>query len=213
METLGLSDGELNGLLKRGWHSEVFIPLVSGDEVLGYIDVYAAETRDWTTIADLVGGVGQLVAGALEKAELLHRLENGNRELRALADNSLEFGSTLDMDRVLISIARRMRATVDATACDIYSVEGDVLRALLAVNDEDVLDPDVARNGASARRVPPEQPRASQPAAGRREGPGDGRAGQRAGAPDVVGLRASLGSDHPVDPRRSGGRDRGRVRP
>ncbi len=95
LETLGLSDEELSALLKRGWHSEVFIPLVSGDEVLGYIDLYAAETRDWTKVADLVGGVRQLVAGALEKSELLHRLENGNRELRALADNSLEFGSSL----------------------------------------------------------------------------------------------------------------------
>jgi len=125
---------------ERGWRSEMVIPLLVGDAVLGFVDVHDSKARDWREVADFAGGVGQLVAGALDKAELLDRLENGNRELRTLADNSLEFGSTLDMDRVLISIARRMRATVDATACDIYSVEGDVLRALLAVNEADVLD-------------------------------------------------------------------------
>ena len=116
-----------------------YTPLADGS-VLGFVDVHDSKTRDWREVADFVEGVGQLVAGALEKAELLDRLGRSNRELRTLADNSLEFGSTLDMDRVLASIARRMRATVDAMACDIYSVEGDVLRALLAVNKEDVLD-------------------------------------------------------------------------
>ena len=131
---------EAEGSADRGWRSEMVIPLLAGETVLGFVDVHDSKARDWREVADFAGGVGQLVAGALEKAELLHRLENGNRELRALADNSLEFGSTLDMDRVLISIARRMRATVAAGTCDIYSVEGDVLRALLAVNEEDVLD-------------------------------------------------------------------------
>ena len=140
LEALGLPDAELRVLLERGWRSQVFIPLASGDELLGYVDLYAAEVRDWTEAADFLGGVGQLIAGALEKAGLLGRLESGNRELRTLAENSLEFGSTLDMDRVLISIARRMRSAVGASACDIYAVEGDSMRALLAIDDADTLD-------------------------------------------------------------------------
>ena len=141
VETAHVSGREAAEFTDWGWRSEIVFPLLAGDTVLGFVDVHDSKTRDWREVADFVEGVGQLVAGALEKAELLDRLERSNRELRTLAENSLEFGSTLDMDRVLISIARRMRATVDATACDIYAVEGDVLRALLAVNREDVLDP------------------------------------------------------------------------
>ena len=140
VETAHVSGQEAAEFTDWGWRSEIVIPLLAGDTMLGLVDVHDSKARDWKEVADFVEGVGQLVAGALEKAELLDRLESSNRELRTLADNSLEFGSTLDMDRVLISIARRMRAMVGAAECDIYSVEGDVLRALLAVNEKDVLD-------------------------------------------------------------------------
>ena len=43
--------------------------------------------------------VGQLLAGALEKALLLGRLEDGNRELRQLVDAGLEFGAQLALRR------------------------------------------------------------------------------------------------------------------
>jgi len=140
VETVHVSGPEAAEFTERGWRSEIVIPLLAGDTVLGLVDVHDSRSRDWREVADFVEGVGQLVAGALERAELLDRLERGNRELRTLADNSLEFGSTLDMDRVLISIARRMRGAVGAIECDIYSVDGDVLLALLAVNDKDELD-------------------------------------------------------------------------
>jgi len=140
VETAHVSGQEAAEFTDWGWRSEIVFPLLAGDTALGIVDIHDSKTRDWREVADFVEGVGQLVAGALERAELLDRLERGNRELRTLADNSLEFGSTLDMDRVLISIARRMRGAVGAIECDIYSVDGDVLLALLAVNDKDELD-------------------------------------------------------------------------
>ena len=48
------------------------------------------------------------------KADLLERLEEGNRELRSLVDAGLEFGATLEVDEVLRTAATRILAVSEA---------------------------------------------------------------------------------------------------
>ncbi len=63
--------------------------------------------------------------------------------LRTLVDASLEFGRTLDLDEVLVSIARRLRAVADAATCDIYAWEEGGSRCLVSVVG-DVVDESMA---------------------------------------------------------------------
>ena len=60
-------------------------------------------------------------------------------DLRTLVDAGLEFGRTLDLDEVLVSIARRLRAVAGAATCDIYAWEKGGSRGLVSV-DGDVVD-------------------------------------------------------------------------
>ena len=77
--------------------------------------------------------VGQLLAGALGKARLLERLEESNNELRELVDSGLEFGSSLELDEVLYSVAGRMRGLADAEECEITGLEGSDLVVRICV--------------------------------------------------------------------------------
>ncbi len=74
-----------------------------------------------------------MVAGAFENASLLERLSATNRELETLVHSGLEFGSTLDLDQVLVSVASRIYAEAGVTCCDIAIIEDDTLRGLVSV--------------------------------------------------------------------------------
>ena len=64
-------------------------------------------------------------AAALEKAGLIERLESGNRDLRLLVDSGLEFGSSLDVDAVIVKVAERILTVSQAEMCDVYGVVGE----------------------------------------------------------------------------------------
>jgi len=70
---------------------------------------------------------------------LVERLADSNRELRLLADSSLEFGASLDVDKALRSLASRMCLAAEAACCDIYALEGDRLLGLVS-SEEGQLD-------------------------------------------------------------------------
>ena len=57
-------------------------------------------------------------------------------ELRTLVDASLEFGRTLDLDEVIVSVACRLRTVADAATCDIYANEEDGARILVSVDGD-----------------------------------------------------------------------------
>jgi diguanylate cyclase (GGDEF)-like protein len=144
VEVSQLTAKERDALLAQGLHSELCIPLVVKDSAVGLIDLFGAHPRDWQECIEFAAGVGQLVAGAMENADLLGRLEGRNRDLRTLVEGGLEFGSTLDVERVLLSIARRMRAATRATACDISALDGESLHALVGIDSRDAVDPGFA---------------------------------------------------------------------
>ncbi len=144
VEVSELTAEEREVLLAQGLHSELCIPLVVKGATVGFIDLFGTRPRDWQECIEFAAGVGQLVAGAMENADLLGRLEGRNRDLRTLVEGGLEFGSTLDVERVLLSIARRMREATSAAACDISALEGDSLRALVGIDDKDAIVPDFA---------------------------------------------------------------------
>ena len=116
-----------------GFKSNLSLPLVVDGVVHGLIDIYDDKPSDYAGYLDFLMTVGQLLAGALGKARLLERLEESNNELRELVDSGLEFGSSLELDEVLYSVAGRMRGLTDAEECEITGLEGSDLVVRICV--------------------------------------------------------------------------------
>jgi diguanylate cyclase (GGDEF)-like protein/excisionase family DNA binding protein len=118
-----------------GFQSELCIPLVLEDRVVGLIDIFDRRPRSYAHYLDFIRSVGQMVAGAFENTSLLDRLNDTNRELEMLVDSGLEFGASLDLDQVLASVASRIRAVADAACCDIYAMEGEESICLVSIDE------------------------------------------------------------------------------
>ncbi|HET6477436.1 MAG TPA: GAF domain-containing protein [Thermoleophilia bacterium] len=129
-----LSDYERDLYLKSGSQSEICVPLVLDDRVVGLLDVYDHRRRDYAEYRDFLLRVGQMMAGALENALLMERLEESNQTLGLLVESGIEFGATLDRDDVLESVARRLCAATAAPSCDIFTVHGDVMRCVACID-------------------------------------------------------------------------------
>ena len=134
-----LSAQEQRMFERWGFASQLSIPLHIEERTVGLIDLFDVRARDYSEHLDFARSVGQMVAGAFDNVLLLDRLEESNRSLRLLADSGLEFGASLVPEKVLETVARRMCVAGGAHTCDIYAVDGDVLRGLVSV-EGDVLD-------------------------------------------------------------------------
>ena len=96
-----LSDYERELYRDSGTQSEICVPLVLEDRVVGLLDVYDHRRRDYAEHRDFLLRVGQMMAGAFENALLMERLEESNQTLGLLVESGIEFGATLDRDEVL----------------------------------------------------------------------------------------------------------------
>jgi len=119
-----------------GFVSEAVVPLVVEDRVVGLLELYDDQPREYVEYVDFLETIGLVVAGAYESALLVERVDGANRDLQALVDASLEFGATLKLKDVLGSVAVRMRTVADAKECDLYTREGGTLRALLTAEGD-----------------------------------------------------------------------------
>jgi diguanylate cyclase (GGDEF)-like protein/excisionase family DNA binding protein len=129
-----LTAHEREDYLEWGFRSAASIPLVSNDEVLGLIDLYDAHERDFDELRWFLAQAGRTVADALRNAELLAELRRGNqalRELVELGDRLNEAGTLEDLAR---EIAERLRSLLAAEDCDIWRIDGGVLRCLASVD-------------------------------------------------------------------------------
>ena len=133
----GLSEGDLEVFDKYGFESELCVPLVLGERLVGLIEFYDERPRDYAEALDFVRSAARLLAGAFDKAVLMQRLEASNDELRRLVDAGLEFSESLDIDDVLLSVATTMRSVAEAARCDIYAVEDGTAVGLVSVSDDD----------------------------------------------------------------------------
>jgi len=136
LESAGFDEAELAVYRGWGYRSMLSLPLILEGRAVGLIDVFDTKARDFTGQLDFIRNVGRLFAAALEKAGLVERLESGNRDLRMLVDSGLEFGSTLDVDAVIVKVAERILTVSQADLCDVYGVVGDDAEVLAAAGAE-----------------------------------------------------------------------------
>ncbi len=129
-----LSEYERGLYAASGTQSEICVPLVLDDRVVGLLDVYDHRRRDFAEHRDVLLRVGQMMAGAFENALLMERLEESNQTLGLLVESGIEFGATLDRDEVLQSVARRLCAATSAPNCDIFTLHGDTMRCIACID-------------------------------------------------------------------------------
>ena len=134
-----LSDAERASFSTWDFSSELAIPLLVGERLVGLIDLFDEQPRDYAEYIDFARSVGQIVGGAFDNALLLERLAASNRDLRLLVDSSREFNASLDLDEVLRTVVLRMCDAAEADACDLYALEDDSLVGLVSA-DGDAID-------------------------------------------------------------------------
>ena len=137
-----LSEKDRAMYAEAGFESELCLPLVIQDRVVGLVDIFDERRRDFSSSLDFVVTAGRMIAGAFDNIDLLGRLNETNRELEALVESGLEFSSTLDLDRVLMAIGTRMRDVTEALRCDIYALEGTTARGLVSIERDGGVDQD-----------------------------------------------------------------------
>ena len=82
-----LSDYERSLYEESGTQSEICVPLVLEDRVVGLLDVYDHRRRDYAEHRDFLLRVGQMMAGAFENALLMEQLEDSNQTLGLLVES------------------------------------------------------------------------------------------------------------------------------
>ena len=100
------------------------MPLVSRGHVLGVVELSDYRPRDFAEDLDLIRGLGQVAAHALENASLFEQVDRRNRILNELVELGTLVSRTRDLDQLVRSVAERVLSAVDAANCDIYRVAG-----------------------------------------------------------------------------------------
>jgi diguanylate cyclase (GGDEF)-like protein len=131
-----LSAEERETLTDCGYRSRVCLPLLADQGVVGVFDAYSVAPRQFARHADFLRAVGQQLGQALENARLRAELRRSNEELQLLVDAAIEFGSSLDYERVLRTVARHVIESSGLRVCDIYWLEGEEMVLLLSVGTE-----------------------------------------------------------------------------
>ncbi len=129
-----LTDHERQDYGEHGFRSTVSIPLVSHDRVVGVIDLFDVRERDYKEVRWFLPQAGRTVADALKNTELLAGLRRGNAALRELVELGDRLNESGTLQELAKDVAERLRTSLDAEDCDIWEVDGDVLRCVASVD-------------------------------------------------------------------------------
>jgi len=148
-----LSEEERRSYRELGFASEVCIPLVVNAELCGLIDIYDTRERDYAEYLGFLRGAGQTLAGAFENAQLFLQLERRSGALREIVELGALASQSHDLRKILSVLAERLRDTVQAADCDIFTLQGDQLRCLVSA-DQNGLDESVVGHVLDVDRFP-----------------------------------------------------------
>lgn len=148
-----LSEAERRTYRDYGFSSEVCVPLIVGEELCGLIDLYDTRERDYAEYLSFLKSAGQTLAGALQNALLLEQGERRSHVLREIVGLGALVAQTHDLEHLLGVLAERLRTTIDAADCDIFTLQGDDLRCLVSA-DANGLDQSVVGSVLNMDRFP-----------------------------------------------------------
>jgi GAF domain-containing protein len=126
-----LTEVELDSFTRWGFRSNLCLPLLVEDELVGYIDVFDKRERDYAECLDYVRTIGRLLAGAFQKILLVDQIETANRDLRTVLDISTALTSAKLFDEALTMLARKGTEALGMPVCIVneYVEEIDALVA------------------------------------------------------------------------------------
>ncbi|MFA4964148.1 MAG: GAF domain-containing protein [Thermoleophilia bacterium] len=115
-----LTDEGRHSLEKWGYRSQLCLPLIAGTRVLGLLELSDYVPRDFMPDLELVRGLGQVAAHALEVTALHEQVERRTRVLSELVELGALTSSSRDIDLLVRRVAERILTAVDAANCDIF---------------------------------------------------------------------------------------------
>jgi len=139
--------------------SEMAIPMVARDKLVGVIDFQSTEVGAYT-IDDvaLMRLVASRIASAIDNARLYRRVDLQHRLLRTLAKTSQGFSSILDLDELLGTVAEGVKALMDYDSFIIWLLDEQkqVLRKRVSISldggrEMDEIPVSIGVTGSAAR--------------------------------------------------------------
>ncbi len=111
--------------------SELALPLLSGDELLGVLDVQSPRLRAFTEAdVDMLGTVADGLSIALENARLLVRERRSHTDLQLILEVSRAANASLVLDDVIQRVAEGIADAVGLPSCIIYLYDDEMDRLL-----------------------------------------------------------------------------------
>ncbi len=119
--------------------SAIFVPLLTGDQARGLIELGDMEREDAFSDSDvrLLQTLANSMSVALENARLFDETQRRSRETAALAEVGRDISSTLDLPTVMDRIARHAKDLINADNSAIFLPDpgGKTYRAIVAIGD------------------------------------------------------------------------------
>ena len=133
-DDLEISAEERAEMVARGQRAVMYVPIVVGDEVVGFLCAIERRHSRRFTKADeafatrLAGEAGVVV----ESARAIDRLDTRNRELRLLLETGAAIASSVDLGTTLATINERLVQTLGVAWSDVYDyhAESDELEVI-----------------------------------------------------------------------------------
>ncbi|MBI5280935.1 MAG: GAF domain-containing protein [Candidatus Solibacter usitatus] len=106
--------------------SELAVPMLARQKLVGVLDVQST-TADAFSAQDqaLLQLIAARVGSAIDNARLYRRVERQNKTQRTLAAMSREFSSILNLDALLVKVARSVRTLINYDAFIVLRVDED----------------------------------------------------------------------------------------
>ncbi len=123
-------------LAEYGYRSMITLPLVSGTETIGIVDLLDTSERGYEVLRDYLVSAARTIAGALTNAELLEELRARNAALRELVELGDALGEADELPALSRTVATRLRKALSAEDCDIYRVDGDHMTCLASIDSQ-----------------------------------------------------------------------------
>jgi GAF domain-containing protein len=109
---------------EEGLRSLLAVPLTNRGRVIGALNVQTAAPRDFTDAeAEMLLLIGDLAAGALDRAKLYDSMNRRLEELTTLAKVSQSFTSLMVPDQMLELVAERTAAVMGTDVCSLQLID------------------------------------------------------------------------------------------
>lgn len=115
-----------NALPEDTYQAFLSVPLVSGGDLIGVINVHHREPHRHTSDeVALVSFIGEQMGGALAKSRLAERSQSANKRMETLAAVAEKIAAESYLERILQAISEMVAETLDSPVCSIMLLDDE----------------------------------------------------------------------------------------